>query len=70
MDIWRVDYPYTASSSDVMYCLQRRTLYYGGENLKYYFTPAPRRSPIIGGQRWQPIQMGTQPAHKGKEGVV
>jgi hypothetical protein len=31
-----IDYPYSASTCDVMHCRQRRHLYYGGENLKYY----------------------------------
>jgi hypothetical protein len=26
----------------VMYCRQRRHLYYGGENLKYYLAPPPQ----------------------------
>jgi hypothetical protein len=34
IDISWVYYPYTASTWDVMYCRQRRNLYYGGENLK------------------------------------
>jgi hypothetical protein len=38
----------------VLYSLQRRYLYYGGENLKYryYLTPLPAVFPL---QRWQPI---------------
>jgi hypothetical protein len=40
-----VDYPYTASTCDVTYCI-----YYGGENFKYYIVDPPP-SPIIGGQR-------------------
>jgi hypothetical protein len=35
------DYPYTSSTCDVMYCRQRRHLYYDGENLKYYLIPSP-----------------------------
>jgi capsule polysaccharide modification protein KpsS len=50
IDISWVDYPYTASTCDVMYCQQRRHLYYSGENLKYYLTTSPRSSPFIGGQ--------------------
>jgi hypothetical protein len=57
IDISWVDYPYTASTCDVMYCRQRRHLHYGDENL----TPLPRSSPFIGGQRRQPIQMGHSP---------
>jgi hypothetical protein len=41
IDIAGVDYLSTASTWDVMYCRQRRHLYYGGENLKYYLTPSP-----------------------------
>jgi hypothetical protein len=40
IDISWVDYPYTASTCDVMYCR-----YYGDENLKYYFTPSPAALP-------------------------
>jgi hypothetical protein len=58
MEISWVDCPYTASTCDVMYCRQRRHLYYGGGNLKYYLTLFPPRSSFILGQRWQPIQMG------------
>jgi hypothetical protein len=36
-----VDYPYKASTCDVMNCRQRSRLYHGGENLKYYLTPSP-----------------------------
>jgi hypothetical protein len=52
-DISWVDYPYTASTCNIMYRRQHRPLYYGGENLKYYtvFDPTPRSSPFIGGQR-------------------
>jgi hypothetical protein len=44
IDISWVDYPYTASTCDVMYCRQRR--HYGGKNLKYYVTPPPQFSLI------------------------
>jgi hypothetical protein len=44
IDISWVDYPDTASTCDVMYCRQRRHLYYGGENLKNYLTPSPKFS--------------------------
>jgi hypothetical protein len=36
-----VDYPYTASTCDIVYCRQRRHLYYGGENLKCCLAPSP-----------------------------
>jgi hypothetical protein len=52
IDISWVDYLNTASTCDVMYCRQRRHLYYGGENLKYYLTPPlPRSSSFLGGPR-------------------
>jgi hypothetical protein len=35
IDISSVDCPYTAFTCDIMYCRQRRQLYYGGVNLKY-----------------------------------
>jgi hypothetical protein len=40
IDISWVDYPHTASTCNVLYCRQRRHLYYGGENFKYYLTPS------------------------------
>jgi hypothetical protein len=58
IDISRVDCPYTSSTCDAMYCRQRRHLYYGGENLKYFLTPSPSVPSFIGEQRWQSIQMG------------
>jgi hypothetical protein len=61
---WWVDYTYTASTCDVMYCRQRRHLYYGGENLKYYLTPSPqffipRRAALTSNSN------GAQSGHKG-----
>jgi hypothetical protein len=47
---------------------ERSHLYYGGESLKYYLTPAAavfitRRAALTG------ISIETQPEHKGKEWV-
>jgi hypothetical protein len=44
-----IDYPYTASTCDVMYRRQRRHLYYGGENFKCYLTPCPAVHPSYKG---------------------
>jgi hypothetical protein len=66
IDISWVDYPYmTTPTCDVMYCRQRRHLYYGGDNLNYYLPPPPqfslhKRAALITNSN------GTQPAHKGK----
>jgi hypothetical protein len=63
-----IDYPYTASTCDVMYWRHRRHLYYGGEHLKYFLTPLSRISSFLGGQRWQPIQMEHRLLTRGRAG--
>jgi hypothetical protein len=45
IDISWVDWAYKSSSCDVMYCRQRRHLYYGGEILKYYLPPSTAALP-------------------------
>jgi hypothetical protein len=45
IDISWVDWAYKSSTCDVMYCRQRRHLYYGGEIKKYYLPPSPATLP-------------------------
>jgi hypothetical protein len=56
--------PLHGFTCDVMYCRQRRYLYYGGENLKYYLAPSPTVLPSRAALTTN--SNGTQSAHKGK----
>jgi hypothetical protein len=44
IDISWVDWAYKSSTCDVMYCRQRRHLYYSGQIQKYYLPPPPQLS--------------------------
>jgi hypothetical protein len=62
-----IDYPYTASTCDNMYCRQRRHLYYGGENLKYCTSwPPPPQFFLPRRAALTTHSNGTQSAHKRK----
>jgi hypothetical protein len=63
-----VDYSYTASTCDFMYCRQCRHLYYGGENLKYYLTPSPAVLPFYRRAGLTTNLNGTQSAHMERGG--
>jgi hypothetical protein len=45
IDISWGDWAYKSSTCDVMYCRQRRHLYYGGQILNYYMPPSTATLP-------------------------